>query len=52
VINASVVIFAVSVGLAIPASIGQRVLLGTQRGSAANTWSLAAAIAMARTLAS
>jgi O-antigen/teichoic acid export membrane protein len=45
VINASVVIFAVSVGLAIPASIGQRVLLGTQQGSAANTWSLAAAIA-------
>jgi O-antigen/teichoic acid export membrane protein len=45
VINASVVIFAVSVGLAIPASIGQRVLFGTQQGSAANTWSLAASIA-------
>ena len=45
VINASVVIFSVSVGLAIPASIGQRVLLGTQQGSAANAWSLAASIA-------
>lgn len=44
-VNASVVIFAVSVGLAIPASIGQRVLLGTQRGAVANIWSLAASIA-------
>jgi len=44
-INASVVIFAVSVGLAIPASIGQRVLLGTQQGAVANIWSLAASIA-------
>jgi O-antigen/teichoic acid export membrane protein len=44
-INASVVIFAITVGLAIPASIGQRVLLGTQRGAVANTWSLAASIA-------
>jgi O-antigen/teichoic acid export membrane protein len=44
-LNASVVIFAISVGLAIPASIGQRVLLGTQQGAVANTWSLAASIA-------
>ena len=44
-INASVVIFAVSVGLAIPASIGQRVLLGSQQGSTAYTWNLAASIA-------
>jgi O-antigen/teichoic acid export membrane protein len=44
-VNASVVIFATSVGLAIPASIGQRVLLGTQQGAVANTWSLAASIA-------
>jgi O-antigen/teichoic acid export membrane protein len=44
-INASVVIFAISVGLAIPASIGQRILLGTQQGAVANAWSLAASIA-------
>jgi O-antigen/teichoic acid export membrane protein len=44
-INASVVIFAISVGLAVPASIGQRVLLGTQQGVVANTWSLAASLA-------
>jgi O-antigen/teichoic acid export membrane protein len=44
-INASVVIFAISVGLAIPASIGQRVLLGTQQGAVANIWSLVASIA-------
>jgi len=44
-VNASVVIFATSVGLAIPGSIGQRVLLGTQQGAVANTWSLAASIA-------
>lgn len=44
-INASVVIFAISVGLAIPASIGQRVLLGTQQGTVANSWSLAASLA-------
>jgi O-antigen/teichoic acid export membrane protein len=44
-INASVVIFAISIGLAIPASIGQRVLLGTQQGVVANAWSLAASIA-------
>jgi O-antigen/teichoic acid export membrane protein len=44
-INASVVIFAVSVGLAMPASIGQRILLGTQQGTVANMWSLVAAIA-------
>src|SRR5450631_1609231 len=44
-INASVVIFAISIGLAIPASIGQRVLLGTQQGAVANAWSLAASIA-------
>jgi O-antigen/teichoic acid export membrane protein len=44
-INASVVIFAISVGLAIPASIGQRVLLGTQQGAVANTWSLAMSMA-------
>jgi O-antigen/teichoic acid export membrane protein len=43
-INASVVIFAISVGVAIPASIGQRVLLGTQQGAVANIWSLAASI--------
>jgi O-antigen/teichoic acid export membrane protein len=43
-INASVAIFAISVGVAIPASIGQRVLLGTQQGTAANTWSLAASM--------
>jgi O-antigen/teichoic acid export membrane protein len=44
-INASVVIFAISIGLAIPASIGQRVLLGTQQGTVANVWSLGASIA-------
>jgi len=40
-----VVIFAISVGLAIPGSIGQRVLLGTQQGAVANIWSLVASIA-------
>jgi O-antigen/teichoic acid export membrane protein len=44
-VTLSVVIFAVSVGLAIPASIGQRVLLGTQQGALANLWSLAASTA-------
>jgi O-antigen/teichoic acid export membrane protein len=44
-INASVVMFSISVGLAIPASIGQRVLLGTQQGAVANIWSLAASVA-------
>ena len=44
-VNASVVIFATSVGLAIPASIGQRVLLGTQQGAVANIWSLVASVA-------
>jgi O-antigen/teichoic acid export membrane protein len=44
-INASVAIVAVSVGLALPAGIGQRVLLGTQHGAVASTWSLAASIA-------
>lgn len=44
VINASVIIFAMSVGLAIPSSIGQRVLLGTQKGAIANVWILAASI--------
>ena len=44
-VTVSVVIFAVSVGLAIPASIGQRVLLGTQQGALANLWSLAASTA-------
>jgi O-antigen/teichoic acid export membrane protein len=43
-IIASVVILAISVGLAMPASIGQRVLLGTQRGAAANTWTLVVSI--------
>lgn len=44
-ITESVVIFAISMGLALPASIGQRVLLGTQRGTLANRWSLAASSA-------
>jgi O-antigen/teichoic acid export membrane protein len=44
-INASVLTFAISVGVAIPASVGQRVLLGTQQGAVANTWSLAASVA-------
>lgn len=44
-ITTSVVIFSVSIGLAMPASIGQRILLGTQRGAVANTWSLAASMA-------
>lgn len=43
-ITASVVIFSVSLGLAMPASIGQRILLGTQQGAVANSWSLAASI--------
>jgi O-antigen/teichoic acid export membrane protein len=39
-VTASVIIFSVSVGVAIPASIGQRVLLGTQQGARANFWAL------------
>jgi O-antigen/teichoic acid export membrane protein len=44
-ITLAVIVFALSVGLAIPASIGQRVLLGTQQGTRANRWALAASTA-------
>ena len=45
VITTSVVIFAISVGLAIPAGIGHRILLGIQKGTVANSWSLVASMA-------
>jgi O-antigen/teichoic acid export membrane protein len=45
VLRSTVAVFFVFAGLAIPASIGQRMLMGLQRGLAANCWLLAGATA-------
>jgi O-antigen/teichoic acid export membrane protein len=44
-VRTTVVLFFVFAGLAIPAGIGQRMLMGLQRGLAANCWLLAGATA-------
>ena len=40
-IRTAVIVFAVAVGCSVPAGVGQRVLLGLQRGGDANWWNLA-----------
>lgn len=44
-VRAGVVVFALAVGLAVPATIGARVLLGLQRGAIVSAWQLVAAVA-------
>lgn len=41
----AILAFAVCAGLAVPANIGQRVLMASQRGATANAWLLASAVA-------
>ena len=42
--QAAVLVFSIFAGLAIPANIGQRILMSSQRGAIANMWLLASAV--------